>query len=350
MTIRIRRLMLLSLLCACAGAQASPSTEGALKLGFGTDKQAALKQASAEQKPLFAFFTTDWCSWCRRLEADVLGSPEFLAGSAGWVKLVIDAEKGDGVDWAKRFHVSGYPTLILLDPSGTEIDRQSGYSPMPEFLKTFQDYQQGIGTLQALRTQLAAEPDNQALALRVAGKLAARGQGEEAKTAWQAIQAADPQNLRGGADEAAGELALLEFKAGKDPQVLEAVLERWPGLEQGPQLYNVLVSVAAKAGDETRMKSLLERAVAQYPQEVELLNSYAWTCAEKGWNLEKALAVAQHAVELSGREPNVLDTLAEVQFKLGRAEEAAATIREALAKRPGDEYLAKQLARFQGQP
>jgi len=270
-----------------------------------------------------------------------------VAGSANWVKLALDAEKGSGVEWAKRFHVSGFPTLVLLDEKGQEIDRQSGYSPMPGFLKTFQDFERGVGTLAALQAERVQRPDDQELALQVADKLAGRGEEEAAKAIWREVLAADPRNGRGGADEAAGELAMLEFRSGKDPAVLEAVLRDWKGLKQGPQVYNVLISLAAKAGDEDRMRGLLDRAVEEYPQDADLLNSYAWTCAEKGWNLDKALEVAGRAVELSGRDPGVLDTLAEVQFRLGRVAEARETLGEALRARPGDPYLESQLKRFQ---
>ena len=34
--------------------------DGAAKLGFGTDPDAALRQAAATHRPLFVFFTTDW--------------------------------------------------------------------------------------------------------------------------------------------------------------------------------------------------------------------------------------------------------------------------------------------------
>jgi len=345
-----RLLLLAGLLATAAIAETDKATGEAVKLGFGTDKGAALSQAAAAGRPILAFFTTDWCSWCRRLEADVLSTPEFKQGSQGWVKLVIDAEKGDGVDWAKRFNVQGYPTLILLDRKGEEIDRQAGYSPMPAFLQTFQDFERGVGTLSALQTQLATAPGDLPLALRVARKLEERGRAGEARAAFQAIVAQDPRNASGVADEADADLALAAFRVDKDAAALEAVLARWPACEQGPQLYNILVGAASKAGDEARMRDLLNRAVAQYPEDPDLLNSYAWTCAEKGWDLERALGLAEKAVRLSGGEPNILDTVAELQFKLGRAGEAAATIRQALAKRPGDEYLTKQLKRFEARP
>lgn len=352
---RFARFFLLAILFLASSATTQGASEKAtdkataeaVKLGFTTDKGATMTRAAAEQRPVLAFFTTEWCSWCRRLEADVLSTPGFQEGSASWLKLVIDAEKGDGVDWAKRFHVRGYPTLILLDAQGQEIDRQSGYSPMPDFLNTFQNFAAGVGTLKSMQAELATQPANHALALKVARKEADRGEGEAATMRLKAIVAADPDNGSGVADEAQAELAQQAFMASKDPQVLEQVLERWPQVEQGPEIYNILVGMASKAGDEDRMRSLLNRMVDQYPDNAELLNSYAWTCAEKGWDLEKAEAIAARAVELSKGDPGIMDTLAELQFRRGKVDAAVATIRQALAKRPGDSYLEGQLKRFQ---
>jgi len=326
------------------------ATGEAVKLGFTIDKSSTMARAAAEQRLVLAFFTTEWCSWCRRLEADVLSTPAFQQGSSPWLKLVIDAEKGDGVDWAKRFHVRGFPTLILLDAQGEEIDRQSGYSPMPDFLKTFQDFAAGVGTLKAFQAELAAHPADHVLALKVARKEADRGDGEASAARLKAIVEADAQNASGVADEAQAELALQAFMRSRDAAELEAVLARWPQVEQGPEIYNILVGAASKAGDEERMRLLLNRMVESYPDNAELLNSFAWTCAEKGWDLEKAEQAAQRAVDLSQGDAGILDTLAEVQFRRGQAGQAIATIRRALEKRPGDPYLEGQLKRFQAKP
>ena len=39
---------------------------------------------------------------------------------------------------AKRYHVSAYPTTVLVDKSGEEIDRIVGYLETDEFLITVQ--------------------------------------------------------------------------------------------------------------------------------------------------------------------------------------------------------------------
>ncbi|PWB69676.1 hypothetical protein C3F09_10240 [candidate division GN15 bacterium] len=51
---------------------------------------------------------------------------------------------------ARRFCVSGFPTLVMLGSDGNEIDRVAGYLPPDEFLQTFRDYGKGIGTLASM--------------------------------------------------------------------------------------------------------------------------------------------------------------------------------------------------------
>ncbi len=262
--------------------------------------------------------------------------------------LKIDAEKGVGPKWRERYQVSGFPTSFLLNPDGTEVDRVVGYRPMPGFLQLVEDYARGIGTLDAMQEELAGRPHDLELKLKIAEKLDQRGEAAAAEERLQEILDADPLNHSGVADDAAAALAMGRFRLSRDPQVLEDLLLSYPGLEQGPEVYNMLIATASREGRTERVKRLLERAIQDYPEDPELLNSYAWMAAELGWNLDQALAAARKAVRLSGEEANVLDTLAEVQFRLGRREEALSTIRRAIERRPGDEYLLKQLRKFRG--
>jgi thioredoxin-related protein len=314
--------------------------------GFLNNAQEAVDLAAAKDQPLFLFLTTDWCSWCRRLEKDVFADPAFQAGSAHWVKLRIDAEKADGPDWAKRFHVSGFPTLILLNSQAEEIDRVSGYLPMPTFLETFLNYEKGIGTLDALQEQLAEFPDQLEIKMQVAQKFDDRGQWDRCEELLHEILETDPTNTSGVADDAAAAVAMAQFRQSSDVKVLEALLTTWPGIEAGPQIYNMLVGMAAQAGEIERVKVLLDRSIQDYPNHPEVLNAYAWMAAEQNWDLPTALEVAQRAVALSDSSANVLDTLSEIYFRMGQKDEALAANSAALLKTPADSYLLQQRERF----
>ncbi len=84
------------------------------------------------------------------------------------------------------------------------------------------------------------------------------------------------------------------------------------------------------------------------------LNNYAWVIAIQPEStrdqLEAALLLAEQAVaKTQRRDPTLLDTLAEVQFQLGRPELALPIIDEAILRAPGEAYYLEQRRRFTGE-
>jgi membrane associated rhomboid family serine protease len=84
------------------------------------------------------------------------------------------------------------------------------------------------------------------------------------------------------------------------------------------------------------------------------LNDRAWEIAisrdPSREMMEAALVLAERAVAETERlDPNLLDTLAEVQFVLGLREEAVRTIDEAIVQAPHEPYFREQRRRFTGE-
>ena len=107
------------------------------QLIWQTDYATALGKAKTENKHVFLFFTgSDWCSWCKRLNKEILSTPEFARYSKEKLILVeVDFPKKrsqsatlktQNAKLAKRYKIEGYPTVIILDSSGTRID-ELGY-------------------------------------------------------------------------------------------------------------------------------------------------------------------------------------------------------------------------------
>jgi len=89
----------------------------------------AMAMAKKANKPIFVDFYTDWCHWCKVLDAEVYPSAEFKAEAKNWILCKIDAEKGEGVDLAAKYQVSGYPTVKYVGPDGNLIGGFVGYMP-----------------------------------------------------------------------------------------------------------------------------------------------------------------------------------------------------------------------------
>ena len=104
---------------------------------------------------------------------------EFFSNEMILVKA--HAKEADSLT-AKQYNISGFPTFVLTDSKGKEIDRIVGYLPADEFLKQIDDYMNGIGTLDDLLARAEASSDR-SLYFDIADKYKYRGGPEEA-TLW----------------------------------------------------------------------------------------------------------------------------------------------------------------------
>ena len=103
-----------------------------------TDYKQALAQAAQENKRVLLDFTgSDWCPFCVRMDKEVFNQREFKKFAASNLILVkLDfprrkqlppAEAEQNRKLQQKFDVEGFPTYVLLDPSGKEVRRQLGY-------------------------------------------------------------------------------------------------------------------------------------------------------------------------------------------------------------------------------
>ena len=77
----------------------------------------AIAAARTEKKLVFIDFYTSWCGPCKMMTNNVFPMKnvgEYL--NAKFVCIKIDAEKGEGLELAKRYQVKAYPTFIAITP------------------------------------------------------------------------------------------------------------------------------------------------------------------------------------------------------------------------------------------
>jgi protein disulfide-isomerase len=103
-----------------------------------TDYKLALAQAANEKKQVLLDFTgSDWCPYCVKMDKEVLNQPDFKTFAANKLVLVkLDfprrkrlppAETEQNQKLQQEYAIEGFPTYVLLDPSGKEVKRQVGY-------------------------------------------------------------------------------------------------------------------------------------------------------------------------------------------------------------------------------
>lgn len=94
----------------------------------------AIAAAKAEGKLVFMDFYTDWCGPCKKMARDVF--PQEQLGkymNEHFVSIKINAEKGEGVELAKTYKITAYPTFIVIDTDKNVKGRTEGARNAGEF-------------------------------------------------------------------------------------------------------------------------------------------------------------------------------------------------------------------------
>ncbi len=104
-----------------------------------SDFAAAKAKAKAEKKLLLVDFTgSDWCVWCKKLDAEVFDKDVFRTQAPKQFVLVEldyphakklpDDVQAQNKKLAKEYKILGYPTVLLLDAEG-QVIAHTGYQP-----------------------------------------------------------------------------------------------------------------------------------------------------------------------------------------------------------------------------
>jgi len=97
-----------------------------------TDLQKAQAEAKANHKLLLINFTgSDWCIWCKKLDAEVFNQPEFQDYAKNkLVLLTVDFPRAKPLasetrrqnqELAQKYNIEGFPTVVVLNSEGKQV-------------------------------------------------------------------------------------------------------------------------------------------------------------------------------------------------------------------------------------
>ncbi len=94
----------------------------------------SLAAAKQEGKLVFIDFFTTWCGPCKMMSSKTFPQKEvgdFM--NAKFIPLKMDAEN-EGLELAKKYGVTAYPTYVVIDANGKEVAKFSGYMDGTRFI------------------------------------------------------------------------------------------------------------------------------------------------------------------------------------------------------------------------
>jgi thiol-disulfide isomerase/thioredoxin len=142
------------------------------------DFRAALARAQEATKLLLVDATADWCGPCKVMDRTTWADAVLVdALRDRAIAIQIDVDKDASI--AAELRIKSMPTVIAFR-DGVEVDRVVGLKKTPELLSWLDALERGETSLQKLRRDVDAQPDDMHLRMSLAKRLYDDGKNDEA--------------------------------------------------------------------------------------------------------------------------------------------------------------------------
>lgn len=132
------------------------TTKKSVEHGWITNLEEGIEFAKKENKAVLALFTgSDWCPPCKKLHHDVMESKEFLDYAKDNLVLVLldfprrpqnklePTQAQYNNQLKRKYRISGFPSVLMLNGDGKETDRFVGYRPT-DIQTTLNKYKEAV--------------------------------------------------------------------------------------------------------------------------------------------------------------------------------------------------------------
>lgn len=239
-----------------------------------------------------------------------------------------------------KFGIRGTPTVLFLDPDGSEVDWIVGYGPPAE---KYQDQVNkvlaGVDTIKSLSEQYAKDPKSIEVIFKMAGKYDRRGNTEKATEFYKQVIALDPEGKKGMTEvqnEKVSYTQSAEFNLGAmaiskrppDASLFQAFIKKYPDSPMVKQAYTRLSSYYTRTAPKEEATKFFEEYLARFPEDANSYSAYVSRIILDKDPLDKGIDLAQKAISLAqdSRRPALYQSLAQLYLlkgDKGKAVEAA---------------------------
>jgi len=203
-------LLLAGSLVSVFGLGFTALTARPVQITWERDYERAIERSRAEKKLIVADMFTDWCVLCKKMDAETFSAPQVnktMAEKYVWLKLNTETEE-DGIRLQKEFAIFMYPTILVLDEEGEEVDRIEQFLPAPAFTETVVGLSTSPDSLANLRKAVREQPKSVAAHYALGEKLLSKNNYLKAESPFKKVIELDPENREGKSDLAQYNIAL----------------------------------------------------------------------------------------------------------------------------------------------
>ncbi|MBW2461230.1 MAG: thioredoxin family protein, partial [Deltaproteobacteria bacterium] len=254
----------------------------------------ALDRAAAEDRRVFVKFDAEWCSYCRKLEDEVLATAEGASITADMIAVTFDFDDEDNRALVEQYVVLGLPTSLVLTADGTQVGRIQGYHGREEWVSELVAATSAVDPVPALRAAHEAAPNDPEKTLRLGEALLVRGTPDEGEAlleqaAWAASETPDV-----GA-EALFVLGRYYHRVRRDPRtarhIWRELAARYPESDWAGGAWWWYAKAEAEIGQVGLGAAILRRRAAEHPRTPGIVMQWGEYVDERSYDDDREAVV-----------------------------------------------------------
>jgi thioredoxin-related protein len=123
--------------------------------------EAVIKQAKAENKPVFYMFYASWCQHCHKMRSEVFPDPEISAFlQKNFLVAAQEVDQSGGKKLMRKYNITSFPSYVVIDNDGKLLYGFGGELLKDDFLKEIQAAANPVKQLPYLEKEFLADVSN----------------------------------------------------------------------------------------------------------------------------------------------------------------------------------------------
>ena len=264
-----------------------------------------------------------------------------------FIPFKINAESKQGSTLFEQYQGTGYPLIIFIDSNNNELDRLYGYYPYDDFILKLGNISKGINTYPDLLGKYKLGDTSAETMFNLALKTTDRGNDSLATILYENVIIHKDVSW----DMFHQSKLALGISSLKNNQlILKDYIQNYPDSPVLSAAINHLLNYYNTNSIINEELNLYNKYITKFNNDPWFLNQYAWRMTELDRDLENALQKINLSLNIvledKQQRAMILDTKAEIFWKLKKFEDAIITINQCIDFDPENSYYKNQKNKF----
>ncbi|MCP2519031.1 thioredoxin family protein [Candidatus Aminicenantes bacterium AC-335-A11] len=320
---------------------------------FINNVEKALSIATKENKNIFMAVTAEWCPYCQKMKKEIFETEFGEKLLKDFICVEVDFDTSYGQKIKRKYRIISLPTVVLLAPSGKEIDRIIGYAGKEWFEKLLKKYTKGKDPLPELQKKLEKDLDNPELLFEVGQRVLQRGDEKKGIELLTRIIDLDPENSSDYTDNALFVLGRYYSRVKENPEkglkYWKELFLKYPESDYGQGALSWMLRAYRDLNKLDDAENFLKNELKNKPENSYLYFSIAYFYLNYRKDLNKALSYAKEGLKIDSENLSLLLLIANINEKLKNYPEAVKILEKAVKLKPEDKSLKEKLEELKKQ-